>query len=84
MISDLLTTNQAAKIVGVDSATIRSWIRTGKLPGFKLVGRVRVSKADVEALVKPIGDAPRMESPEAKMVRDAETRATLALHGIKI
>lgn len=48
---DLLTTSDAARLVGVSKDTIRLWERRGKLPAERTPGGVRLfQRADVEAL----------------------------------
>jgi excisionase family DNA binding protein len=50
--SDLLTTGQAAELLGVRSVnTIKSWAAKGILEGFRRGGRILVSRASVEAML---------------------------------
>ena len=51
--TDLISPRKAAKLLGVHYATMYRWIWSGKLPAWDLCGLVRVSEADVRALVKP-------------------------------
>ena len=63
--ADLLTPNQAAQLLGVDPASIRRWLKTGRMPGYKIGGGVRVSKVDVLAMLKPAepdNNVPMLES----------------------
>jgi excisionase family DNA binding protein len=47
--NDLLTTNDAAKVLGVAPDTVRLYERTGRLPAVKTVSGVRLFwRADVE------------------------------------
>ncbi|UOT02267.1 excisionase family DNA-binding protein [Rhodococcus opacus] len=56
MARKLITPHQAAERLGVEYSTIRRWIRSGKLPAFRLAGHaVRIDVADVDALLTPIG-----------------------------
>ena len=41
---DLLLPSAAARVAGVSPATVRVWIRAGKLPALTLSGGVRVVK----------------------------------------
>lgn len=54
---DHVTINQAAKLVSVNPSTIWRWIQTRKLSSWRLVGRRRVSRAEVLALVRPCSTA---------------------------
>jgi excisionase family DNA binding protein len=50
---DLLTTPEAAALVRVHAASIRRWVRTGLMPGYRLRGgHIRVSRAAVLAMVQ--------------------------------
>lgn len=57
---DLISPRKAAKLVGVHYATMYRWIWSGKLPAWDLCGLVRVSEADVRALLrrKPVKHGP--------------------------
>ncbi|HOJ76695.1 MAG TPA: helix-turn-helix domain-containing protein [Bacillota bacterium] len=49
--------NEAAKILGVNRTTIYRWSKSGQLPIYKVVGKSKVKKADIEKLlndVKPL------------------------------
>jgi excisionase family DNA binding protein len=52
--STWLTVKQAADLVQVHDRTIRYWIRTGKLKAYRVGGRVRISRADLDAMIEPI------------------------------
>lgn len=39
-------------------STLRSWIAQGKLPAYKTGSRVKVLRADLDALVIPVGGDP--------------------------
>lgn len=47
---DLKTPKQLAKRLDVHVTTVRRWMRTGKLKGFKIGGRCRASLAAALAL----------------------------------
>ena len=45
MAMKLYSPEEAAKVMGVDAATVRAWLRDGKLKGSKLGGRIwRISE----------------------------------------
>ncbi len=51
--SRFLTTQQAAEILLVNSKSIRSWLKAGKLKGFKLPGGDwRINQEDLESLLR--------------------------------
>lgn len=49
---EYLSAAAAAKVAGVHPATIRSWVRDGRLPEHRAGNRVRVSRADLEELLR--------------------------------
>lgn len=55
--NDLVTPNEAGKLIGVTGKTIRNWIDAGKLAGFRVGGRRRVSRECVLAMMTR--DVPR-------------------------
>jgi excisionase family DNA binding protein len=49
---ELLTPEEAAKVLRVDPATVRVWLRQGKLKGSKLAGgHWRISEAELERFI---------------------------------
>jgi excisionase family DNA binding protein len=51
-VTPLLTTAETAARLGLSPHTIRSWVRSGKLPGIYLTERsLRFRPEDVEALI---------------------------------
>ncbi|MCC7363525.1 MAG: helix-turn-helix domain-containing protein [Dehalococcoidia bacterium] len=52
----LFSTDEAAEHLGVHVQTIRSWIRSGKLPAARLAGMksIRIRESDLEAVLEPI------------------------------
>jgi excisionase family DNA binding protein len=48
----LLTARQVADLLGFAPATIVDWYEAGKLPGFKLGGRLRFRPSEVEAWIE--------------------------------
>lgn len=52
---DLLTSGQAAAIVGVTDETIRRWAEDGKVRHMRLPsGRFRFRRSDIEALLEVV------------------------------
>lgn len=49
--TDLRCPKKLAKALDVSSSTIRRWIRTGKLPAYRIGGRWRASEAEAKALI---------------------------------
>lgn len=47
----LYTPQQVADLVGMSRFAVMFWIRTGRLPAIKLMGRWRVYRADVLAMI---------------------------------
>lgn len=58
--SDVLTTNDVAKLAGVDSSTVRDWETAGKLPASRTASGVRLFKrGDVERFLRKREDGAR-------------------------
>lgn len=49
---EFLTTKQLAKLLGVQTVTIRRWIERGELPAYKIGKELRVDKIEFEKFVK--------------------------------
>lgn len=47
----LLRTDEVAAYLRVSPTVVTSWIRAGKLPAFRLVGRYRIKSADLLAFL---------------------------------
>ena len=52
--NDLITPDDAGKLLGITGHTIRRWCKMGTLPAFKVGARLRISQADVVAQMKRI------------------------------
>ncbi len=52
----LYSTESAAEYLGVHVQTVRSWIRSGKLPASRLAGQksIRIRESDLETVLEPI------------------------------
>lgn len=49
---DLRTPKELARILRVDAATVRRWLRAGTLRGWRVGGRWRGSEADARAMIR--------------------------------
>jgi len=63
---DYVSVSEAAKIASVQGQTIRSWIRSGRLAGYKAGRVVRVRRSDLEAFLAtgPVAAGDADLSPE--------------------
>lgn len=48
MIKDKLTPVEVAEEIGVTPVTVRNWIKTGKLPGMRVGGRLFIRRDDLD------------------------------------
>jgi excisionase family DNA binding protein len=53
---DYLTPEEAAEALGLHVQTLRGYVRTGKLPAFRLAGEraIRIRRGDLEAVLEPL------------------------------
>jgi excisionase family DNA binding protein len=49
---DLLTSTQAGELLGVTGQTIKNWVRSGQLAGFRVGGRIMVPREAVADYVQ--------------------------------
>ena len=49
---EFLNTKQLARLLGVQTVTIRRWVEKGELPAYKIGKELRVDKVDFENFVK--------------------------------
>jgi excisionase family DNA binding protein len=69
-----LSTTEAAALVGVAPATVREWIREGRLTGYKVGGRlVKINRDDLPSVFETLGPQgpTRAEKKAAKKARTA-------------
>ena len=54
---DYLTPEEAAETLGIHVQTMRAYIRSGRLPAFRLAGEraIRLLRADLEKVLEPLG-----------------------------
>ncbi len=65
----LLSPEEAAKVLGMHIQTVRGYIRSGKLPAFRVAGEraIRIRRHDVFALLEgrgPAGDGTAVRTPD--------------------
>ncbi len=70
------TVEQAATALCLDRDTLRKWLRTGRIGGFKAGTDWRLTKGDLDAFIQRNRNSYRTEQP---VDEDAEDRAALAL-----
>lgn len=74
---DLISTSEAAEILGVTDRAVRWYFDNGLLAGRTLAGRILFIRADVEAFVKPkkTGRPRKAETPApAKPAKPAKKK----------
>lgn len=49
---ELMTVQETAKYLKVDTETVRRWLREGKIPGSKVGRKWLISKLDIDAMLK--------------------------------
>lgn len=84
--SDLITVKEAARLAhNTHQSTIRRWVLSGKMPGYRLAGRkFLVSRADVLAMIQPAATKVFGIGPSGAKVNKAneEAKAFLRSRGI--
>jgi len=45
---------QLSELLSVDLATLHRWSKSGKLPSYRLGGRIFYKQSDLEAVMKPV------------------------------
>jgi len=68
----LLTARQVAELLGFAPATIVDWFEAGKLPGFKIGGRLRFRLSEVEAWLETQRAGAGGETPATPRMRPPE------------
>lgn len=84
--TDLTTVAEIAKLLSTSTASVRRWVRVGDLPGFKLGGQMRISKADALAFlvrVKPDNERPHIPTRAEYEARKAADDEILRRAGVK-
>ncbi len=52
-----LDVTETARLLGVTERTIRRWLRDGRLAGYKVGGRIRISERAAREAARPYGSA---------------------------
>ena len=52
--AELLTRNEAAKLLGVSLVTILDWTKTGKITGYRIASRIRYKRHELESCLTQI------------------------------
>ena len=77
---DLLSTGQAARALGVAEGTVRSWIRSGRLPSARTALGALIDRRDIERIRRGRLDAAAQTaspgSPAAAGAEPSDTAAT--------
>ena len=60
----LLTAREVSELLGFSAATIVDWFEAGKLPGFRIGGRLRFRPSEVEAWIEDQRGDPRPQRIE--------------------
>ena len=85
---DLITTAEVVEAFVVKLETLYSWVHRGRLRAWKRMGRLYVSRSEVEELYVPVA-APVPIVPERERARERRerwrrTREELARHGMRL
>jgi excisionase family DNA binding protein len=67
---EYLTTSTAADFAKLSEATIRRWVRRGKLASFRAGRELRVLRSDLERVLKDDAANDSGDSPELRAARD--------------
>lgn len=62
--ADLIDLDQAGKVVGRTAMTVRRWVESGRLLGYRVAGRSSVSLAEVQAVAAGAGRESETSDPE--------------------
>ncbi len=69
---EYFSTQEAATFASVRPATIRRWIRTGQIVGYRAGRLIRVRRADLEQLMSPVVAPGPCLTVEQMIARDAQ------------
>lgn len=79
---DLMPLKKAADLVGVHWNTIRSWIRCGRISGWKIGWRIQVSRGEVLSQIRPM--KPDMVEYKKHQKQTAKLRSEQRKHTRKV
>jgi excisionase family DNA binding protein len=51
MSDEILTLKEAADVARLSVDTIRNWVRSGALPHFRVLNRIRIYRRDLDAIL---------------------------------
>ena len=75
---DLLTTTQAGELLGVTGQTIKNWVRSGQLAGFRVGGRIMIPRDVVADYVRraraSLELAPLSDTEAAELVAEGRPK----------
>lgn len=70
---DLVSTSRAAQLLKVNPCTVARWVIAGRLRGWRIQGRFRVSESDIRAQIRQVrADAPPRERTREEMAAEAQ------------
>ena len=72
---DLITVPAAAKLLGCHLATVRRWLFRGKLQGWRVGRRYRVSRAELLACVQRVEPRPAPLASRRERTREEKAQA---------
>lgn len=76
--ADLITPKEAARLIRTHISTIHRWVQSGRLRGWKRGSRYLISRADVEAMLRPVTPL-----PELTREKELEKRAEKAMEELR-
>ncbi|MFM1784684.1 MAG: hypothetical protein RLZZ579_961 [Actinomycetota bacterium] len=77
--ADFVSVETAAEALSVSTKTIRSHIKSGKLPAYEIGPKlIRINVLDLRAFCKPVAQSPAVAQGKTRSDMTAAARATLA------
>jgi len=80
---ELLSTREAARQLRTHIGTVRRWILTGKLPGWRKGARLCVLRQDLERFLEPVRPLATQFEPRRSVV-SAESKKFLESRGYRV
>ena len=81
---DLMLLAEACEQFELKLPTLYCWIHRGALRAWKRVGRLYVSRAELEDLYQPVQVAPHPETAGERRARQKRTQEILSRHGMRL
>ena len=72
--ADHCTTNEAARLAGCSLCSVYRWVRTGRVRGWRRVGRLVVSRSEVMGLFRQVEAGRRLPTTPIVSERRRERR----------